>query len=154
MLLFELVKSIFLSFFNSYHLNDSLFILAAVSALAKFGAASEDLLPNILVLLQRTMLDQDDEVRDRATFYYQLLKQNDKGLYSAYILNCKSLHVSFPLSILIGKKLLLAMNVSLSALERLLHRYTMESTLKPFDVRSVPVEVAPVENQKGSIIDH
>lgn len=62
--------------------------LAAVSALAKFGAASEDLLPNILVLLQRTMLDQDDEVRDRATFYYQLLKQNDKALHSAYILNC------------------------------------------------------------------
>ncbi|CAF1507105.1 unnamed protein product, partial [Rotaria sp. Silwood1] len=39
---------------------------AAVSALAKFGAASEDLLPNILVLLQRTTLDQDDEVRDHA----------------------------------------------------------------------------------------
>ena len=34
----------------------------------KFGAASEELLSNILVLLQRTMLDQDDEVRDRATF--------------------------------------------------------------------------------------
>jgi coatomer protein complex subunit gamma len=64
-------------------------IIAAVSALAKFGAAAEELLPNILVLLQRTTLDQDDEVRDRATFYYQLLKQNDKALNSAYILNCK-----------------------------------------------------------------
>ncbi|CAF0846504.1 unnamed protein product [Rotaria sordida] len=39
------------------------------------------------LLLQRTMFDQDDEVRDRATFYYQLLNQNEKGLYSAYILN-------------------------------------------------------------------
>ena len=57
--------------------------------MAKFGAATEELLPNILVLLQRTTLDQDDEVRDRATFYYQLLKHNDKGLNSAYILNCK-----------------------------------------------------------------
>jgi len=103
---------------------------AAVSALAKFGAASEDLLPNILVLLQRTMLDQDDEVRDRATFYYQLLKQNDKALHSAYILN--------------------SMNVSISALERLLHRYTMESTTKPFDVRAVPVEAVPVEHPKES----
>lgn len=64
--------------------------LAAVCALAKFGAASDELLPNILILLQRTMFDQDDEVRDRATFYHQLLKQNDRGLYSAYILNCKS----------------------------------------------------------------
>ena len=60
--------------------------------MAKFGAASEELLPNILVLLQRTMLDQDDEVRDRATFSYHLLKQNDKGLYSAYILNGKYIH--------------------------------------------------------------
>ena len=70
-------------------LRRSLVLAAAVSALAKFGGASEELLPNILVLLQRTMLDQDDEVRDRATFYHQLLKQNDRALNSAYILNCK-----------------------------------------------------------------
>ena len=91
------------------------------------------------------MLDQDDEVRDRATFFYQLLKNNDKPLQSAYILNCKSTGLT-------GKKTLSfasAMNVSISSLERLLHRYTMESTIKPFDVRSVPVEVAPVEQPKG-----
>ena len=45
----------------------------------------------------------------------------------------------------------LAMNVSISALERLLHRYTMESTSKPFDVRSVPVEAVPVERPNGNI---
>ncbi|CAF4212150.1 unnamed protein product, partial [Rotaria sp. Silwood2] len=33
------------------------------------------------------MFDQVDEVRDRATFYYQLLKQKDKRLYSDYICN-------------------------------------------------------------------
>jgi len=43
----------------------------------------------------------------------------------------------------------LAMNVSLSSLERLLHRYTMEPTTKPFDVRSVPVESVPLEQPKG-----
>ncbi len=32
------------------------------------------------------------------------------------------------------------MNVSLSSLEQLLHRYTMEPTIKPFDVRSVPIQ--------------
>ncbi len=41
------------------------------------------------------------------------------------------------------------MNVSLSSLERLLHRYTMEPASKPFDVRSVPVEAVPVEQPKG-----
>lgn len=120
--------------------------LAAVSALAKFGAAAEELLPNILVLLQRTMLDQDDEVRDRATFFYQLLKNNDKPLQSAYILNCKSKDTLAEKNTI---SVLSAMNVSISSLERLLHRYTMESTIKPFDVRSVPVEVAPLEQPKG-----
>ncbi|CAF4280381.1 unnamed protein product [Rotaria magnacalcarata] len=105
---------------------------AAVNALAKFGAASEELLPNILLLLHRTTLDQDDEVRDRATFYYQLLKHSDKALNSANIFN--------------------SMNVSLSALECLLHRYTMESTTKPFDGRSVPIETFHVEQTKASML--
>jgi coatomer subunit gamma len=62
---------------------------AAVTALAKFGASSEELLPSILVLLQRCMFDEDDEVRDRAAFFYSVLNQNDKALSSAYILNRK-----------------------------------------------------------------
>ncbi len=62
---------------------------AAVSALAKFGASSEDLLPSVLVLLQRSMLDEDDEVRDRASFYFGVLSFKDKALSSAYILNSK-----------------------------------------------------------------
>ncbi|CAF2241695.1 unnamed protein product [Rotaria magnacalcarata] len=105
---------------------------SAVNALAKFGAASEELLPNILLLLHRTTLDQDDDVRDRATFYYQLLKHSDKALNSANIFN--------------------SMNVSLSALECLLHRYTMESTTKPFDGRSVPIETFHVEQTKASML--
>lgn len=60
---------------------------AAVSSLAKFGASSDDLLPSILVLLNRSMLDEDDEVRDRASFFYGILSQHDKALSSAYILN-------------------------------------------------------------------
>jgi coatomer subunit gamma len=63
---------------------------AAVSSLAKFGANSEDLLPSILVLLQRSMVDEDDEVRDRATFYHGILSQRDKAISSAYILNSKN----------------------------------------------------------------
>ncbi|CAF1677333.1 unnamed protein product [Rotaria magnacalcarata] len=105
---------------------------AVVNALAKFGAASEELLPNILLLLHRTTLDQDDEVRDRATFYYQLLKHSDKALNSANIFN--------------------SMNVSLSALECLLHRYTMESTTKPFDGRSVPIQTFHVEQTRASML--
>ena len=47
--------------------------------------------------------------------------------------------------------LVLALNVSLSSLEHLLHRYTIEPSSKPFDVRSVPVEAVQVEQPKGLI---
>ena len=35
------------------------------------------------------MMDTDDEVRDRATFFYHVLNEKDKSLASAYILNSK-----------------------------------------------------------------
>jgi hypothetical protein len=49
---------------------------AAVSALSHFGATCEDLLPIILVLLQRShMVTDDDEVNDRATYFYSVLSR-------------------------------------------------------------------------------
>lgn len=39
---------------------------AAVSTLARFGAAVEALRPRVAVLLRRALFDGDDEVRDRA----------------------------------------------------------------------------------------
>ena len=65
------------------------FYVAAVNALARFGAHCEELLPSVLVLLQRSQLDTDDEVRDRATFYLNILLEKQKALNSAYILNGK-----------------------------------------------------------------
>lgn len=35
----------------------------------------------------RCLLDTDDEVRDRATFYVNVLKEKEKALSSGYILN-------------------------------------------------------------------
>lgn len=59
---------------------------AAVSALAQFGAACSDLLPDILALLGRCQMDSDDEVRDRATYYYCILALNQKDLNLCFIL--------------------------------------------------------------------
>ncbi|ETE65302.1 Coatomer subunit gamma [Ophiophagus hannah] len=59
----------------------------AVSALAKFGAQNEEMLPSILVLLKRCVMDDDNEVRDRATFYLSVLEQKQKALNAGYILN-------------------------------------------------------------------
>ena len=38
------------------------------------------------------MMDTDDEVRDRATYFYHVLNEKDKALSSAYILNSKYIH--------------------------------------------------------------
>lgn len=95
---------------------------AAVSALAKFGAASDDLLPSILVLLSRSMLDEDDEVRDRAAFFHDVLSRRDKALTSAYILN--------------------PLNVAPVSLERALVQYNQDVTETPFDIKSVPQQTA------------
>jgi coatomer protein complex subunit gamma len=52
---------------------------AAVSALAKFGTKCEDLRPSIVTLLSRCKYDADDEVRDRATMYLDLLTKDPVG---------------------------------------------------------------------------
>ncbi|GBM93534.1 Coatomer subunit gamma-2 [Araneus ventricosus] len=101
---------------------------AAVSSLAKFGAHCEDLLPNVTVLLQRSLLDTDDEVRDRATYYLNILNEKQKGLYSQYILN--------------------GLQVSIVGLEKALHQYTLEPSEAPFDIKSVPLATAPVAEEK------
>lgn len=60
---------------------------AAVSAVARFGAARPELLPNISVLLARCQLDDDDEVRDRAIYYSAILDSGDAQLINDYIIN-------------------------------------------------------------------
>ena len=49
---------------------------AAVSALAKFGTKCDDLRPSIVILLSRCKYDVDDEVRDRATMFLDLLSED------------------------------------------------------------------------------
>lgn len=51
--------------YNRVLLENATVRAAAVSALARFGALCDDLLPNVLVLLSRCQMDADDEVRDR-----------------------------------------------------------------------------------------
>lgn len=93
---------------------------AAVSALARFGAECEALLPSILALLSRSMMDEDDEVRDRATFYYHTLQSREKALNSAFILN--------------------GLTVSVSGLESCLQNYLRGSTEDPFNMKTVPLQ--------------
>uniref|UniRef100_A0A8C1AI97 Coatomer subunit gamma n=1 Tax=Cyprinus carpio carpio TaxID=630221 RepID=A0A8C1AI97_CYPCA len=117
--------------FNRVVLESEAVRAAAVSALAKFGAQNDDLLPSVLVLMKRCMMDSDDEVRDRATFYMNVLQQKQKALNAAYIFN--------------------GLSVSVPGLEKSLHQYTLEPSEKPFDMKTVPLATAPITEQKTEI---
>lgn len=66
---------------------------AAVGAMAKYAANCAMLHDSIKVLLKRCCLDVDDEVRDRATFYSQLLSSNNRQLITDYL--SEPMHVIF-----------------------------------------------------------
>ena len=114
--------------YNRVLLENATVRAGAVSALARFGALCDDLLPNVLVLLSRCQMDADDEVRDRATYFKAILEQHEASLNSQYILN--------------------SLAVSVSSLEKSLHAYTLDqaAAVKPFDMRTVPA--AAVEEKK------
>ncbi|VUZ39320.1 unnamed protein product [Hymenolepis diminuta] len=105
----------------------------ATTALARFGANCEDLLPSVLVLLERVMLDDDDEVRDRAAFYHYVLSIGDQALMKEYILNDE-------------------IRLNMQALERALVSYTQASSAeqaRPFDLSTMPVEEPPADGLSG-----
>lgn len=64
----------------------------AITTLAKFAAGVPSLRKSICVLLKRATVDPDDEVRDRAVFYYKLFQRNDEVAISTLISNV-SVHV-------------------------------------------------------------
>lgn len=62
---------------------------AAVTTVAKFGAALPELLSRVRVVLTRCQFDNDDEVRDRAVFYNMILESGATNLINDYITNVK-----------------------------------------------------------------
>lgn len=105
---------------------------AAVSALAKFGAHCDDLLPNIVVLLERSLLDTDDEVRDRAAYFLHVLRQRQRALGTRYILD--------------------GLQVSIVGLEKALQHYVAEPSDSPFDLGSVPIQPLQEKKPPASVV--
>ena len=70
--------------FNRVILETASVRCAAVSSLAKFGSNVPALTENIIVLLNRCLTDNDDEVRDRAIFYVAMLAK-EHGLAKSVI---------------------------------------------------------------------
>lgn len=60
---------------------------AAVTTVARFGAALPELLSRVRVVLTRCQFDNSDEVRDRAVFYNGILESGNTNLINDYITN-------------------------------------------------------------------
>lgn len=98
---------------------------AAVTALAKFGAECPQLRRSINILLQRCLLDTDDEVRDRATFYLSILRTENQANIVKHILD--------------------TLKVSIIGLQHSLENYVEEGNFeKPFDIKQVPISTEPL----------
>merc|ERR1711976_242110 len=111
--------------YNRVVLENETIRAASVTALAKFGAACPDLCPRILILLERCLLDEDDETRDRAAYYLRILREEGSAEKSTYILN--------------------PLQVSVQSLERQLQHYvTATSGETPFDIKNVQIDIPPV----------
>uniref|UniRef100_A0A2K6UGF9 Coatomer subunit gamma n=1 Tax=Saimiri boliviensis boliviensis TaxID=39432 RepID=A0A2K6UGF9_SAIBB len=95
---------------------------------SKPGARTTGMIRTTLCPGRRCVMDDDNEVRDRATFYLNVLEQKQKALNAGYILN--------------------GLTVSIPGLERALQQYTLEPSEKPFDLKSVPLATAPMAEQR------
>ncbi|GAQ90422.1 coatomer gamma subunit [Klebsormidium nitens] len=111
--------------YNRVILENATVRASAVSALAKFGAMVDFLQPRIMVLLRRCLHDNDDEVRDRATLYLQVLGDTkDIAPDGAAAFLSETL------------------NVPLANLEASLKAY--EPSEKPFNIAAVSKEAKPL----------
>ncbi|XP_061510592.1 coatomer subunit gamma isoform X1 [Anopheles gambiae] len=121
--------------YNRVILENATVRAAAVAAIAQFGACCPDLLPNVLVLLNRCQMDCDDEVRDRATYYYTILNQSNPELNKRFIADHEI--------------------VSLPLLEKSLNEHLKGPLAERFDLSIVPKSqvVQPEVNEEVMIMN-
>jgi len=112
--------------YNRVVLENATVRASAVSALAKFGLQLDYLRDSIIVLLQRCLHDNDDEVRDRATFFVALLQSLVNG--------------SKGIGGLDAQTMLQPLAVPLVALETSVKSYMQDARDEPFSIAQVTVD--------------
>ena len=123
--------------YNRVVLENATVRASAVSALAKFGVQLDYLRPSIIVLLQRCLYDNDDEVRDRATFFVAMLKGLEAGGVGLGGLDAK-------------KILLEPLPVPLSALEQSCKEYMAAPSEIPFSLAQVTIDPEMLKKEKAA----
>eukprot|EP01132_Coremiostelium_polycephalum_P004659 gene4659-5821_t len=116
--------------FNRISLDNGTIRAAAVTSLAKFALFYEPMRSKVLLLIQRCLQDEDDEVRDRATLYLELFKQNDFRLLQRVLMD------DIP--------------VPLVNLQKSLESYIESGDASdPFDLANVPTTIETVQSPIG-----
>lgn len=120
--------------YNRIGLENASVRASAVGALAKFGIALEHLRPSVVTLLRRCLSDQDDEVRDRATFYLGILQSGEDPEQAAH------------------KYLPSALPIPLGNLEAALQQYLQNVPESSFDWTTVATEpIGRAEPSKATL---
>jgi len=112
--------------YNRVVLENATVRASAVSALAKFGLQLDYLRDSIIVLLQRCLHDNDDEVRDRATFFVAMLQGLARGESGVGGVDAKTMLQPLP--------------VPLEALEASIKTYMAAPSETPFSLADVTVD--------------
>jgi len=111
--------------YNRVSLENAAVRSAAVSALARFGTKLPEVRQSVVTLLRRCLCDTDDEVRDRATFFLNLLEKD----YT------------------IVDKLTADFHIPIVNLEHALHEYRKNPGHEPFDISKV--SLLPLATKKS-----
>jgi coatomer protein complex subunit gamma len=100
-----------------------------------------DLRASVCILLNRCLLDTDDEVRDRAAYYLTILETNSQQMNNNYIMNG-----SFLLQFDLKMSTVTGLQVSLTGLERSLQQYCAAGAHQDtaFDLKTVAVAAQPI----------
>jgi len=120
--------------YNRVVLENATVRASAVSALAKFGIAIAELRPSVIVLLQRCLLDNDDEVRDRAIFFVAMLKGVESGTGIAGLSPKQLLQEPLPLP--------------LEAVEKSCRTYLSAPEERPLSVNEMTVDAELLQKER------
>jgi len=116
--------------YNRIILEKAVVRAAAVSALGKFGARCPNLRLSVITLLKRSLLDEDDEVRDRAATILKILESEDPSSQGSGISDAEFLLVQ-------------GLPMSFGQLERSLKAYIARPSPGPLTFQTLPVVEAP-----------
>eukprot|EP00232_Nephroselmis_pyriformis_P001344 CAMPEP_0182909478 /NCGR_PEP_ID=MMETSP0034_2-20130328/35771_1 /TAXON_ID=156128 /ORGANISM="Nephroselmis pyriformis, Strain CCMP717" /LENGTH=896 /DNA_ID=CAMNT_0025045735 /DNA_START=14 /DNA_END=2704 /DNA_ORIENTATION=- len=110
--------------YNRVILENATVRASAVSALFKIGVSCPDVRPRITTLLRRTLHDNDDEVRDRATLALNVLKAEEPEQAAGWMMS--------------------PITCRLTNLESSLRNYVSEPSEAAFDIASVASAPEPI----------